>query len=213
MKIIFYFFCLFSFVCLVSCESGQADIYSGDLLFISNSESELGKAIEQVSAVSEGLQFFHVGLLDCREDSIYIYHSDTEGGVQKELLAIFLEAQRVKQNTCYLYRFHDSLEIDLSSVFGRADKLLGEPYNFSYILEDTGYYCSEFIYEVFADDSIFVLEPMSFKNPGDTMFHPTWVSYYDELGLPIPQGQLGCNPNGLSQNTKLSFIAPLSTLD
>ncbi len=47
------------------------------------------------------------------------------------------------------------------------------------------------------------LNPMTFKDPETGEFLPTWIEYYEKLGVEIPEGQPGCNPNGLASSDKL----------
>jgi hypothetical protein len=88
--------------------------------------------------------------------------------------------------------------------------MLGKPYNFSYILSDTAHYCSEFVYLAFAADSVFTLEPMTFKDPATGNFPAAWAEYYQKMGLEIPEGQPGCNPNGMAASGKLKMLGEIN---
>ena len=55
-------------------------------------------------------------------------------------------------------------------------------------------------------DSVFTLEPMSFKNSETNTFHKGWITHYKNLGIAIPEGKLGCNPNGMANSNALKFI-------
>ena len=37
-----------------------------------------------------------------------------------------------------------------------------------------------------------------------------WQSFYEKLNVEVPEGKLGCNPNGLSQSTKIEKIIVLN---
>ena len=87
--------------------------------------------------------------------------------------------------------------------------MLGKPYNYSYILSDTAYYCSDFVYHSFEKDSIFEMNPMTFKNPGETEFNSGWIAFYKNQNLEIPEGEPGCNPNGMAASEKLEPIGSL----
>ena len=78
--------------------------------------------------------------------------------------------------------------------------------NYTYVIEDTGYYCSELVYEAFADAELFQLEPMTFKTSNNTAFHPTWLAYYSDLDHFIPEGYPGCNPNQMAAHKSLYFL-------
>jgi len=63
------------------------------------------------------------------------------------------------------YRLKKDWQKAIPAAIQKAHSMLGKPYNFSYVLSDTAHYCSEFIYLAFAADSVFKLEPMTFKDP------------------------------------------------
>ena len=87
-----------------------------------------------------------------------------------------------------------------------ANKQIGVDYDDVFILDNNKYYCSELIYEAFLKDSIFRLNPMTFLDPksGDTLH--TWIDYYSELGVEIPQNKLGVNPGIMSLSDKIEII-------
>ena len=37
-------------------------------------------------------------------------------------------------------------------------------------------------------------------------FFPAWVDYYQNLKIEIPEGELGCNPGGISTSKKLRLL-------
>lgn len=52
----------------------------------------------------------------------------------------------------------------------------------------------------------FQLYPMTYKQPGTNAFFPAWVDYYKAIGKPIPEGQPGCNPGGISTSDKIEIV-------
>jgi len=108
------------------------------------------------------------------------------------------------------YRLKNEWRKSIPAALTKAKQLLGKPYNFSYILTDTAHYCSEFVFLTFAADSVFKLEPMTFKDPATGNFPPAWSDYYQKMGLEIPEGKPGCNPNGLAASDKLEQIGELN---
>ena len=91
-----------------------------------------------------------------------------------------------------------------------AESLLGSDYDYIYDITDDTYYCSELIYESFKSanggDPIFELYPMTFVDPSTAELFPIWVEYFESLGYPIPQGELGLNPGGMSESSKLKIV-------
>jgi hypothetical protein len=101
------------------------------------------------------------------------------------------------------YRLKEDWQKAIPAAIQKAHSMLGKPYNFSFVLSDAAHYCSEFIYLAFAADSVFKLEPMTFKDPKTGAFPAAWVEYYQKMGIEIPEGKPGCNPNGLAASEKL----------
>ena len=59
---------------------------------------------------------------------------------------------------------------------------------------------------MFEKDALFELNPMTFIDPATGEFDKTWIAHYRKLGIPIPEGEPGCNPNGLAASDKLEFL-------
>ena len=77
-------------------------------------------------------------------------------------------------------------------------------------IENDEYYCSELIYLAFkeANDGqpVFQLQAMTFNDPDTQKPFPIWVDYYKKLGKPIPEGQPGLNPGGISRSEYIEII-------
>ena len=78
------------------------------------------------------------------------------------------------------------------------------------MMDNDSLYCSELIYlsALRANDGtpIFMLNPMTFKDPDTGDFNPAWVEYYKKLGVKIPEGELGINPGGISLSDKINIV-------
>lgn len=184
------------------------DLQTGDLLFCSSTSGELSKAIDQATQTEKETHFDHVGIIEIQNDTVWVLHAAAEKGVRRETIGQFLTSEKEKI-TATVYRLTDNYLKAIPTAIHNAHTLLGQPYNFSYIIKDQGYYCSEYIYGLFAADSIFTLNPMTFKNPQTGQFLTGWINHYQKLGIPIPEGELGCNPNGMAASMKLEVIGEL----
>ncbi|MCB0398482.1 MAG: hypothetical protein KDD26_02465 [Winogradskyella sp.] len=193
---------------MMSCAT-STKIKSGDIVFRSATQSDLSEAINEVTQTEKATNYTHIGICSVENDTVFVYHSDLGKGVVKEPLDLFLKPDDASTYSADLYRIKNITQSQLEGAMSKAKKLLGAPYNTTYILEDEGYYCSEYIYELFKQDSIFALEPMTFKNAETNTFHEGWVSHYQELGIAIPEGKLGCNPNGMAASKTLIFVEHL----
>ncbi len=108
-----------------------------------------------------------------------------------------------------VYRISQLSDVQASNANRVAKSHLGKDYNVTYYNSDSSLYCSQLIHLAFEADSIFRLNPMTFKNSQSDSFNAFWVSYYDSLDVDIPEGMLGCNPNHMATNARLRSIGPL----
>ena len=184
----------------------SSDLKLCDLLFVSNQNSELSKAIDDVTQSGTVHHFVHIGMIASHDTNFTVLHADSDGGVQEESLRSFIK----NQGKVHAYRVKNLDTNWGKSAIEFARKSIGQPYKFSYILSDTGYYCSEYIYKIFESKEIFKMNPMTFKNPNSDEYNATWVKHYKDLGLKIPEGELGCNPNGMSTSDKITYLGRVS---
>lgn len=178
-------------------------------MFRGASSSNLSEAINEVTQTSKSTNYTHIGICDVVDGKVIVYHSDLGKGVVKESLESFVKPEDTISYNVDLYRIKTIKPIQIDNALSNAKSLIGKPYNFTYILEDEGYYCSEYIYELFKTDSVFQLEPMTFKNPKTNKYHSGWIKHYQDLGIEIPEGKLGCNPNGMANSDAIEFIKNL----
>ena len=183
-------------------------LQSGDLLFREKSSEHISEAIDQVTQTTAETHFSHVGLVEVTDTGIVVLHAYPEGGTCIVSLNSFLHPKSYSVRVV-AYRLKDKGQKTITTAIRKAHSMLGKPYNFSYILSETAHYCSEFVYQAFAADSVFKLEPMTFKDPKTGTFSPAWVEYYQKLGIEIPEGQPGCNPNGLAASGSLEKLGEI----
>jgi len=186
----------------------QIKLQSGDLLFREKSSENISEAIDQVTQTSGATHFSHVGLVEVTDTGIVVLHAYPEGGTCMVSLSEFLHPKGDSVRVI-AYRLKEEGQKAIPAAIRKAHSMLGKPYNFSYILSDTAHYCSEFIYRTFAADSVFKLEPMTFKDPKTGTFPAAWVEYYQKMGIEIPEGLPGCNPNGLAASEKLEKLGEI----
>ncbi len=188
----------------------KAELKRGDLLFQSATHSGLSKAIDEVTQTDNNKHFAHVGIVEVVNEEIFVIHADGMKGVCMEPLDSFLIDPDGEEYYVEAYRLKEEFEEIIPVAMKRAKSKIGEPYNFSYILEDEGYYCSELVWWAFKPDSIFKLSPMTFINPKTGKFHSNWIEHYETIKVEIPEGQPGCNPNGMAASDRLEFLGVVS---
>lgn len=186
----------------------QIKLQSGDLLFREKSSENISEAIDQVTQTTGATHFSHVGLVEVSDTGVVVLHAYPEGGTCIVSLNEFLHPKGDSVRVI-AYRLKEEGQKAIPSAIQKAHSMLGKPYNFSYILSDTAHYCSEFVYLALAADSVFKLEPMTFKDPKSGTFPTAWVEYYQKLGIEIPEGKPGCNPNGLAASEKLERLGEI----
>jgi hypothetical protein len=187
-------------------------LQQGDLLFQDLDGGPLCEAIEKVTTGYQGMNLSHVGIVAKDDDGNFIVIEAVSAGVEVTPLQIFLERSfdarhhpkviigRLKEPYCRLIPY----------ALKEAHALKGRPYDRVFSIDNEAYYCSELIYEIFLrvnnNNPVFKLQPMTFKEPDTREFHPAWESYFAELGIPIPEGQPGINPGGVSRSPVLTIV-------
>ena len=198
-------------ILLLSCTATNKPLQlkDGDLLFQGTSSTKLSEAIDKVTQTGAETHFSHVGLVELDEKGqVFVLHAAPDSGTCRVSLTDFLEPEGDSIKTV-VYRLKEPWQKTVPKALAKAHTMLGKPYNFSYVLSDSSHYCSEFIYKAFEADSVFRLNPMTFKDPSSGEFFPTWVDYYGRMGIAIPEGEPGCNPNGMAASDKLECLGVL----
>lgn len=183
---------------------------NGDLLFVTAKETGLSGAINNVTQKQENANFDHLGIAQKSGSHFFVLHAAPKGGSQKQDLKKFLKDQERDGQKVIVYRLKSQYQQSIPKAIEKANSMLGKPYNFNYILDENSYYCSDFIERSFRQDHIFNLEPMTFIDPKTGNTNQFWEDFYQKKNLKVPEGEPGCNPNGLAASDKLERIKILS---
>ncbi|SIQ19768.1 Permuted papain-like amidase enzyme, YaeF/YiiX, C92 family [Chryseobacterium sp. RU37D] len=210
-KIFLKLFAVFFLINLfLSCKNSVAsDLRNGDLLFVTAKQTGLSGAINNVTQKEENAPFDHIGILEKADNGIFVLHAAPKGGAQKQALKDFLKDQSEEGQKVIVYRLREQYQNAIPEAIEKAESMLGKPYNFNYILDENSYYCSDFVERAFRNDHIFKLEPMTFIDPKTGNTNTFWKEFYHGKNLAVPEGELGCNPNGLAASDKLERIKEL----
>lgn len=182
---------------------------NGDLIFVEAQVENLSGAINRVTQQTAAVNFDHIGLVEISGDSIYVLHASTKLGSNRELLSDFYSKNNDNLQKMIVYRLLKEYQYSTSEAIIQAKAMLGKPYNFSYILDENTYYCSDFVERAFREDAIFEHIPMNFKNPTTNQIDDFWTEFYKKQQLEVPQDQPGTNPNQLAASEKLQRIGYL----
>lgn len=188
--------------------SQKLDLKTGDIIFQSMNCGPLCEAINQVTEGYKGNDFSHLGLVYIQNDSIYIIEA-AGSAVQLTPLKKF---KSYTNETMFVGRLKRKYRKYIPSAITFSLKQIGVPYDDAYLYNNGSYYCSELIYDAFLDaygKPFFELHPMTFKAPNSDAYFEVWQEYYDKLEMKVPEGQLGCNPGGISTSDKLKIIGTL----
>jgi len=194
----------------INCSSyKKIRLENGDLLFVTAKETGLSGAINNVTQKQKEASFDHIGIAEKINGDWYVLHAAPKGGSQKQELKYFLKDQSDDEQRVIIYRLKPEYQKTIPAALTKAEAMLGKPYNFDYILNENSYYCSDYIERAFREDHIFKLEPMTFKDPKTGKTNEFWESFYQKKNLKVPEGEPGCNPNGLAASEKLDRIGEL----
>lgn len=198
-------------ILFVQCRSyqGSVQLQNGDLLFVTAKETGLSGAINNVTQKQKAASFDHIGILEKDGNKTYVLHAAPNGGSQKQNLKKFISDQKKDQQNIVVYRLKTEYRKAIPNAIEKANSMLGKPYNFNYILDESSYYCSDFVERAFRDDHIFKLEPMTFIDPKTKKINTFWEEFYNKKNLKVPEGEPGCNPNGLAGSEKLERVGNL----
>lgn len=197
-------------ICFLSCKNSQTlGLKNGDLLFVTAKEIGLSGAINNVTQKQKNASFDHIGILQKDKNGVFVLHAAPKGGSQKQNFNEFLKDQANDRQKVVLYRLKFQFQKNIPEAIEKANSMLGKPYNFNYILDENSYYCSDYIERAFRKDKIFMLEPMTFIDPKTGKINVFWEEFYAKKNLKVPEGELGCNPNGLAASDKIERIKEL----
>ncbi|MCL4695244.1 MAG: hypothetical protein KJ060_22365 [Candidatus Hydrogenedentes bacterium] len=169
-------------------------------------------AIETVTRGIDGAHFSHVGIVSTVDGTEPLILEAVSAGVVKTPLSTFLDRSHDAQGhpKVLVGRLDEPYAALIPDALDTARRFMGLPYDSVYVMEDSSFYCSELVYEAFRlaneGEPVFAVEPMTFRDPktGET-FGP-WVDYYEELGVPIPEGEPGLNPGGISRSPDVRIV-------
>ncbi len=206
---IFLSFCLILFIVSGCVGVRSTGLKNGDLLFVTAKDSGLSGAINNVTQKEKNASFDHIGIMEKINEDYFVLHASPKQGSAKQKLNDFVKDQKRDGQNIMVYRLKPEYQSAIPDAVAKGNSMLGKPYNFNYILNEDSYYCSDFIERIFRRDHIFTLEPMTFIDPKTGKTNEFWQKFYQEKNLKVPEGELGCNPNGLAASPKIMRIKEL----
>jgi len=214
---------VFAVTALTGCHRPRQDsgdgfaLEPGDLLFQDSDGGPLCEAIETVTFGCDGAHLSHVGLVAGREHGGYVVIEAAGAGVRTVPLEQFLQrsldpAQRPK---VLVGRLRPAFRPLIPAALRHAQALQGKPYDKVFDIHNDAYYCSELVYDSFraanGGKPLFELQPMTFLDPATGATFGAWKEYFEKLEVPIPEGQPGINPGGISRAAVLTIVHAYGT--
>ncbi len=203
----------------VSCKSSAFVLQEGDLLFQDSDCGPLCDAIKKVTTGYKGAKFTHIGIVAKDSNDNFVVIEAVRSGVRTTPLKGFLDKSLDAEDRPKVVagRLKHPFRRLIPSAIKEAMALKGKPYDKGFVIGNDAYYCSELVYEAFlranGNKPVFVLEPMTFKDPGTGKIMPAWSEYFSKLGVDVPEGQPGINPGGISRSQVLDIVHVYGDID
>lgn len=180
-----------------------------DLIFQVSGHSPFSEAITSATGSPDSLSYVHVGIIHlCPDGSLNVIEASPEVGVRELPLEEFLsESIKINGKPGVVIK-RIKVDIPVSDIIRRAQSFLGQPYDWYYLPDNEMLYCSELIYESYLDENgehIFTANPMNFRAPDGSM-PEFWTNLYQKLGIDVPEGIPGTNPNDISRDPQLKEV-------
>lgn len=201
---------LFLFILLltaIGCSQQQGRLQNGDLIFVGlpmDYHAETGSMDEAISSATreEGaLNLIHVAIAEVKADSVWIIDATIAHGVDRHPLDTFLRDFTLKNGEYPEFVVKRVKGIDADAAVKRAKSFCGRAYDVRFLPDNEELYCTELVQKSYLDADgrpVFKSEPMNFKAPDGTM-PPYWEWLFGQLGMEVPQGVPGTNPQKMSE--------------
>lgn len=212
-----YLFYMMAALLTAGCAEKSQDLRNGDLVFVGlpaeyeADNSSMDAAISAATGADNQLNITHVAMIERTQDSLWIIDATPKKGVARRPLETFIEENKLEDGSCPEFIIKRVKGVDADAAVARAKALLGRAYDLRFLPDNDEFYCSELIQDCFLDadgEPVFDSQPMNFLAPDGTM-PPYWEQLFSKLGMDVPQGVPGTNPQRLSESARLTTV-PIS---
>lgn len=205
---------LFLSLMLFSCGRKEDCLKNGDLVFVGipvgyDVESgSLDEAISSATGEDGALNMIHVGIAEVQADSVWIIDATTAHGVARRPLDSFLKESMLSNGIYPEFVVKRVQGIDADAAVNVAKTFCGCAYDLRFLPDNEDIYCSELVQRSYmypSGEPVFESSPMNFKAADGTM--PSyWENQFGQLGMEVPQGLPGTNPQKMSQTPCLTGV-------
>lgn len=183
---------------------------TGDLLFQCTKSEQMSDAIVAATQRGTDVTFTHVGIVEAAMEGVFVIEA-TDTSVRRTPLADFLarSARRGGEPIAAVGRLRGADEATRDRILQRAHARLGLPYDNEFLPDNGKLYCSELVWEccVAADEQTHLLDsyPMTFR-AADGQLPAYWAEHFAALGMPVPEGVAGTNPNDMAHDPAVEIV-------
>ena len=184
----------------------------GDMLFQDSDCGPFCESIEKVTFGINGAKFSHVGMvIPKKSDSLIVIEAVSAGVIETSFDDFFNRSFDKDGNSKVVVgRLKSEYLHFVPTAIRYAKTKLGKAYDEGFDINNDKYYCSELLYESFREANngvpIFELQPMTYIDPDTKETFPIWADYFKDLGIPIPEGEPGLNPGGMSKSDFIEIV-------
>ena len=191
----------------IGCGSGNTRLQNGDLIFVGlpyGYDAETGSmdaAISSATGEEGGLNLIHVAIAEVKGDSTWIIDATIRHGVDRHPLDTFLRDFTLPDGSYPEFIVKRAKGINANAAVERAKTYCGRGYDVRFLPDNEELYCSELVQVSYLDakgEPVFQSEPMNWLAPDGTM-PAYWEWLFGQLGMEVPQGLPGTNPQRMSQ--------------
>jgi len=198
----------------LSCARQPDTLQTGDLVFMgipqdySISEESMDGAISAATG-DGGLNLIHVAIIEMADDGPYIIDATLKYGTDRHPLDSTIRQFTLKGGAQPVYIVKRLKDNKLAKEWiEKAKSFCGQPYDMRFLPDNGAMYCSELVRESFLGaegEYLFDEKPMNWKNEkGEIPVY--WTQLFALLGMDVPQGVPGTNPQDMSKSPLLETV-------
>ena len=191
-------------LCMAACSLQEPLLQSGDLVFVSEETGNDTGSMSQAIVSATG-SITHVAIVEVDgAGDVWVIDATPRRGVSRHTLASLIQDN--PGAAFIVKRLRDTTGASL--FIENAKAFIGQPYDHAFLPDNGAMYCSELVRESFlrADGSfLFDEAPMNFLAP-DGSIPLFWEQLFDGLGMEVPQGVPGTNPQDMSLSPLLEAV-------
>jgi hypothetical protein len=174
----------------------EYDPNEGDVIFQSLPDSELTRAIEEVT----NSPYSHTGIVIKKNGFWYV--REAVGPVTDTILYLWI--MRGRSAKFAVYRLIEQYRASIPSFINESKKYLGLPYDIYFELDDEKIYCSELVYKSFKDATQEKLGKLIKLKDLNWEIHKEFIESIEVNGIPYEREMI--TPKDLSHAPQLEMV-------